>query len=250
MPTAAPGMRSSPCSVGWSPWVGWWPRRSRVEGSCHQTRELGHGLLTCYAALCIAMRGEVRGGECAHRKSSATAPSSSASPAAMMRGSHASSCDQTSTPRGQQGGWTATGGTPAPRAACPCSLPSVARGEGPLAWRERAGELSYACGRCSLALAGRALPGWCCTGSSMHGAAHCVPARLGPQGRSGRATAGPRGRVGWSGWVRRGREPAAATLGVDAGLGWAAAATKGICSVLGCLITCKILLTTDYLPPL
>ena len=29
----------------------------------------------------------------------------------MMRRSYASSCDQTSTPRSQQGGWTATGGT-------------------------------------------------------------------------------------------------------------------------------------------
>ena len=87
MLTAAPSMRSSPSLVGWPAWVGWLPRRSRAEGSCHQTCELGHGLLTCYAALCIAMRGEVRGGECAHRKSPATAPSSSASSVAMMRGS-------------------------------------------------------------------------------------------------------------------------------------------------------------------
>ena len=49
MLTAAPSTRSTASLVEWPAWVGWWPRRSRVEGSCHQTRELGHDLLTCYS---------------------------------------------------------------------------------------------------------------------------------------------------------------------------------------------------------
>ena len=41
MLTADPRMRSSASSVGWSPWVGWWPGRSRLDLSCHETRAVG-----------------------------------------------------------------------------------------------------------------------------------------------------------------------------------------------------------------
>ena len=51
MPTAAPGMQSSPCSVVWSPWVSWWPRRSRVDLFCHETRAVGHLTQVSYASL-------------------------------------------------------------------------------------------------------------------------------------------------------------------------------------------------------
>ena len=50
-------------------------------------------------------------GESAHRRPAAAAPSRSAPSPATMRGSYASSRDAASTPRGQQGGWTGTGGT-------------------------------------------------------------------------------------------------------------------------------------------
>jgi hypothetical protein len=111
MRTAAPRMRSSANSVRWSGWVIWPARRSRVEVSCHQVRDLGHHLLASYAALCIAMRGEVGGDECAHRRPAAAAPSCSAPSTATIRGSYGSSCDAASTPCGQQGGWTGTGET-------------------------------------------------------------------------------------------------------------------------------------------
>ena len=50
-------------------------------------------------------------GESAHLKSPAAAPSCSSPSPATMRGSYASSRDAAITPRGQQGGWTGTGGT-------------------------------------------------------------------------------------------------------------------------------------------
>ena len=50
-------------------------------------------------------------GESAHLKSPAAAPSCSAPSTATIRGSYGSSCDAASTPCGQQGGWTGTGGT-------------------------------------------------------------------------------------------------------------------------------------------
>ena len=50
-------------------------------------------------------------GESTHRKSAAAAPSCSAPSPATMSGPQASSCDDTSTPRSQQGGWSGSGGT-------------------------------------------------------------------------------------------------------------------------------------------
>ena len=50
-------------------------------------------------------------GESTHRKSAVAAPSCSAPSPATMSGPQASSCDDTSTPRSQQGGWSGSGGT-------------------------------------------------------------------------------------------------------------------------------------------
>ena len=50
-------------------------------------------------------------GESAHQRPAAAAPSRSAPPPATIRGPYRSSCAAASTPRGQQGGWTGTGGT-------------------------------------------------------------------------------------------------------------------------------------------
>ena len=61
-----------------------------------------------YASLCEVGWEE---GESAHRRPAAAAPSCSAPPPAAMRGPYASSRDAASTPCGQKGGWTGTGGT-------------------------------------------------------------------------------------------------------------------------------------------
>ena len=55
--TAAPRMRSMPMSAGWSPWVDWWPGRSRIDLSCHEARAVGQ--LT-QGQLCVAMRRYAR----------------------------------------------------------------------------------------------------------------------------------------------------------------------------------------------
>ena len=52
MLAAAPGMLTSPSLVGWSVWSGWWPRRSRVDLSCHETRAVGQLTQVSYASLC------------------------------------------------------------------------------------------------------------------------------------------------------------------------------------------------------
>ena len=62
MLTADPRMRSSASSVGWSPWVGWWPGRSRIDLSCHETRAVGQLTQVSHASLCIATQGGVGGG--------------------------------------------------------------------------------------------------------------------------------------------------------------------------------------------
>jgi hypothetical protein len=60
--TADPRMRSSASSVGWSPWVGWRPGRSRLDLSCHETRAVGQLTQVSHASLCIATQGGVGGG--------------------------------------------------------------------------------------------------------------------------------------------------------------------------------------------
>ena len=59
---AAPRMRSTPKSAGWSPWVDWWPGRSRIDLSCHETRAVGQLTQVSHASLCVATQGEVGGG--------------------------------------------------------------------------------------------------------------------------------------------------------------------------------------------
>ena len=60
--TPAPRMRSTPKLAGWSPWVDWWPGRSRVDLFCHETRAVGHLTQVSYASLGIATQGGVGGG--------------------------------------------------------------------------------------------------------------------------------------------------------------------------------------------
>ena len=87
-------------------------------------------------------------GESAHLKSPATAPSRSALSAPTASGSYASSCGDTSTSRGQQGGWTGTGDTHVlGRCSTPRGSPDVVEdedlaheqcgGDGPMAPEQR-----------------------------------------------------------------------------------------------------------------
>ena len=59
---AAPRMRSTPKSAGWSPWVDWWPRRSRIDLSWHEIRAVGQLTQVSHASLYVATQGEVGGG--------------------------------------------------------------------------------------------------------------------------------------------------------------------------------------------
>ena len=109
---AAPSARSVPKLAVWSVWVAWAPRTSRVDLSCHETRTIGDQNPVSRTSMCdsgVGVRWEES--ESAHLKPPAADPSRSAPSAATMRGSYAPSCDETSTPRCQHGGWTGKGGT-------------------------------------------------------------------------------------------------------------------------------------------
>ena len=107
-------MRNTANLLGWSDWIVGPPRRSRIDLSCHQTRAVSQTAVSPRSAMrwcgtAVGQRWEE--GEGAYRKPRAAAPSCSVPSPAMMSGSHGSSCDDASTPRGQHGGWTGTGET-------------------------------------------------------------------------------------------------------------------------------------------
>jgi hypothetical protein len=107
----SPSMRITANLVGWSVWVVWGRGGRDARSPATKHALLVNSAMSAihrYASLCEVEREE---GESAHRKAAAAAPSYSALLAATVDGPHGSSCDDSSTPRARQSGWTVTGGT-------------------------------------------------------------------------------------------------------------------------------------------